>query len=193
VVNAFKDAMQVELAGKDDLLGFLNAQACSGRVVITDKGPMSAFLQKTVGDAVMNDRNMNVWGVEFKIEQAFTGNLFLETWSNLSRRTPGWMVNLNTDIVLYYFLDTGVMYSMGFRKLADWAFGKSDNYRNGERVANCSPGRIYEFPERKQRRRNQPNDTWGRLVPVVVLEREIGAAMYRRQTNGTFHRSMVGR
>lgn len=183
-MNAFDDARTVELAGKDDLIQFLDAQACNGRVVITDKGPLSKFLQETVGDAVMNDRQMTTWGVEFKIEQRHTGNLFLETWSNLDRRNPGWMVKLQTDILLYYFLDTGQLYSIGFRKLAKWAFGNSDNFRNGEWVNGDSPGRVYHFKERRQGKRDQLNDTWGRIVPVEILKKEVGIKEYTRVNGG---------
>lgn len=185
-MNAFTDAREVELAGKDDLLRFLEMQAGSGRVVLTDKGPLSQFLQETVGDAVMNDRQMTTWGVEFKIEDRHTGNLFLETWSNLCRRNPGWMVKLNTDILLYYFLDARHLYSLGFQKLAKWAFGNSDAYRRGEKVNKRSPGRIYDFPERRQRKRDQLNDTWGRVVPIEVLKKEVGLREYTISPTGEF-------
>jgi hypothetical protein len=36
------------------------------------------------------------------------------------------------------------------------------------------PGRLYDFPERTQRRYAQRNDTWGRIVPVDVLAAEAG-------------------
>lgn len=185
-MNAFTDAREIELAGKDDLVRFLENQACNGRVVLTDKGPLSAFLQETVGDAVMNARDMTTWGIEFKIEQKHTGNLFLETWSNLSRRNPGWMVKLNTDILLYYFLDCSSLYSIGFQRLVIWAFGDSSAFRNGERVNRRSPGRIYDFPERKQNRYNQLNDTWGRIVPLDVLRREVGIREYTKSSGNGF-------
>lgn len=185
-MSAFDDARQVELAGKDALVCFLHSQASSGRVVLTDKGPLSKFLQETVGDAVMNGRDMTAWGVEFKIEQKHTGNLFLETWSNLSRRNPGWMVKLNTDILLYYFLDCGQLYSISFQRLAKWAFGDSAAYRQGERVKGRSPGRIYDFPERRQGKRDQLNDTWGRIVPVAVLKKEVGFQAYTKSPSGEF-------
>ncbi len=187
-MNAFNDARQIELAGKDDLVRFLESQASSGRVVLTDKGPLSAFLQETVGDAVMNDRRMDTWGVEFKIEDRHTGNLFLETWSNLYRRNPGWMVKLNTDILLYYFLDCKQLYSISFQRLAKWAFGDSDAFRHGERVKGRSPGRIYDFPERRQQKRDQVNDTWGRVIPLTVLTNEVGLQASTMSLVGEFVR-----
>ena len=37
-----------------------------------------------------------------------------------------------------------------------------------------APGRIYDFPERQQRRYVQRNDSWGRVVPIETLAREVG-------------------
>jgi hypothetical protein len=34
--------------------------------------------------------------------------------------------------------------------------------------------RVYDFPERRQRRYARLNDTWGRIVPVELLAREVG-------------------
>ena len=48
-------------------------------------------------------------------------------------------------------------------RLQHWAFGIDGR-----------PGRIYDFPERPQRRYAQLNDAWGRIVPVDVLAREVG-------------------
>jgi len=185
-LNAFDEARQVELAGKEDLVRFLENQACNGRVVLTDKGPLAQFLQETVGDAIMNDREMTTWGVEFKIERKHTGNLFLETWSNLARRNPGWMVKLNADILLYYFLDYSRLYSIGVHKLVLWAFGNSSAFRNNERVQGRSPGRIYDFPERRQGRYTQKNDTWGRVVPVEILKKEVGIKEYGKAFDDIF-------
>jgi hypothetical protein len=48
-------------------------------------------------------------------------------------------------------------------RLQQWTFGVGD-----------LPGRVFDFPEQKQRRYVQGNDTWGRIVPVDVLAREVG-------------------
>ena len=44
-----------------------------------------------------------------------------------------------------------------------WAFGTGENR-----------GRIYDFREVRQRRFVQANDSWGRIVPMDVVAREVG-------------------
>lgn len=48
-------------------------------------------------------------------------------------------------------------------RLQQWAFGIGE-----------APGRIYDFPERQQRRYVQRNDSWGRVGPIETLAREVG-------------------
>jgi hypothetical protein len=176
-MNAFEDACRIEADGLQDIVRFLDSQSGTGRVVLTDKGNLSAFLQETVGDAVFNCPRGHVWGAEFKIEKKWTGNVFLETWSNLSRKTPGWMIKQNADILLYYFLSRRVLYSIDFRRLCRWAFGDSSLWTNGKQPKH-SPGRIYDFPEKRQNKRKQRNDTWGRCVPHGILLQEVGMNIY---------------
>ena len=183
VLGTYTDACRIEADGVDDLVRFLDQQSGTGRVVLTDKGRLSKFLQETVGDAVFNCRSGKLWSVEFKIERKHTGNLFLETWSNLDRRNPGWMVKLDADILLYYFLDVPVLYAVNFQRLCKWAFGDSDEWTDG-RQPSQSPGRIYTYPERRQNKYNQLNDTWGRCVNVDVLRRDVGMREYRRIGTG---------
>lgn len=167
--NAYQDACNVEAEGMADIIAFLESQSHHGRFVLTNKGRVSEFLQKTVGDALFNCHEGNIWAVEFKVEEANEhGNFYLETWSNLQWFTPGWLYKLQADILLYYFLRERELYSIPFAKLKRWAFGS----RNGTR--RLSPGRIYEFPEKPQSKREQLNDTWGRCVPISVIEREVG-------------------
>jgi hypothetical protein len=51
---------------------------------------------------------------------------------------------------------------MGLPRLKQWAFGSGEE------------GGIYRWPENRQGRYAQANDSWGRCVPVDVLEREVG-------------------
>jgi len=156
-MSGYTDACRIEAEGIPDLVSFLEQQSDSGRFVLTAKGRLSEKLQKSVGDAIANV-NSQVISVEFKNEVKWTGNLFLETWSNRSRRTTGWMVKLDADILLYRFEDKRVLYSIPFQRLCRWAF----------------VGNIYRFPEKKQKKHDQLNDTWGRCVPVETVKREVG-------------------
>ncbi len=101
------------------------------------------------------------------------GNLFLETWSNRNLEdkashaergtTPGWLVTTRADVLLFYFLDTDSAVALPVFRLKRWAFGSGEH------------GGVYAWPERRQRAYSQANDTWGRCVPVEVVEREVGA------------------
>jgi hypothetical protein len=166
-MSAFDNCCRVEQESLPRLLDWLESQADSGRVVLTSKGPLSKFLQETVGDALMQ-KNGAAYGAEFKIEQRWTGNLFLETWSNLERFNPGWLVKLDADVLLYYFADKKMLITVPFKKLKRWAFGGKDT----------GSAHVYRYPEKQQRKYTQLNDTWGRIVPVDVLVDEAGARTY---------------
>jgi hypothetical protein len=135
-----------------------------GALVLTDKGNLSELLQRQCGDAVGNSQDGRVWGIEWKVEEENKyNNFFLETWSNLARFRLGWLYTLRTDILLYFFLKELELYSIPFMKLKAWAFIKK---------------RIYHFPEKLQSKTIQLNDTWGRCVPINVIEKEVGFNRY---------------
>ena len=111
--------------------------------------------------------------LEIKVERHWTGNLFLETWSNLNLAdrdshyergsTPGWLVTSRADLLLTYFLDNDDLVTVPFLRLKRWAFSSGPQ------------GGVYAWPEKPQGRYGQLNDTWGRCVPVEHLVREVGA------------------
>lgn len=164
--SAWHSCCEIEAGGIKDIIEFIRSNSANGQFVVTDKGNLSKELQETVGDVLCNCNNQKIWGIELKTEtENKHGNLFLEYWSNLSRYNPGWMLKLQTDLLFYYFLKEKELLIINFRKLKEWAF-KFDG-KNGK-------GRIYDFPLKKQGRYEQLNDTWGRCVPIQVIEYEIG-------------------
>jgi hypothetical protein len=96
-------------------LPYLEERAFKGRIVSTARGTLARTLQQDFGDHLLNTDDRTVWAVEIKVEQAWTGNLFLETWSNRNLEskathaelgsTPGWLIKTRADMLLYYFLD----------------------------------------------------------------------------------------
>lgn len=166
-MTSFDDCNRVEERGRDILLDHLSHLA--ERYVVTDKGRLARDLQRTVGDALCNTHNGAIWAIEFKVEQRYTGNLFLETWSNLKvpgYNKPGWLVTLNTDILWYYFLDNGQLISLPFQRLKHWALVQ---------------GNVYRWPEKLQRKHEQRNHTYGRIVPIsILLDALDGFHCYRR-------------
>jgi hypothetical protein len=111
--------------------------------------------------------------LEIKVEQRWSGNHFLETWSNRNLddpdahydhgSTPGWLVTSRADLLLFYFLDSDDLVTVPLLRLKRWAFdsGPQDG--------------VYAWPEKLQHRYGQRNDTWGRCVPVEHLEAAVGA------------------
>lgn len=167
-MSAFDDCRNIEAQGWEDLKEFLKKYAHDGRFVVTDKGNLSKFLQEIVGDGLFNSEDGKVWAFEFKTEiENKHGNLFLEYWSNLSRFNLGWIHKLQTDILFYHFQRESELYCVSFNKLLKWAF-KTKSHKTG------FPGRIYDWPLKCQKKYNQLNDTWGRCVPISVIENEIG-------------------
>jgi hypothetical protein len=190
-VNAFTAASGVEQQGLALLLPFLTDRAYQGRIVSTSAGTLARTLQHHFGDVLMNTDASTVWALEIKVERSWTGNLFLETWSNRNLdnkashaergSAPGWLVTTRADLLLFYFLDSDDLVVAPTFRLKRWAFGSGED------------GGVYGWPERRQRRYDQPNDTWGRVVPVDVLEREVGARrLHVRQMDMFSGRGLAG-
>lgn len=172
MADSYCDARQVEAKGMEALTPFLN-EVSDGRFVILDKGPLAKVLQQTDGDAILQTRGNGVWSVEIKVESRHTGNLFLESWSNKNLDSfenhvrigsnPGWMLKLKSMLLLYYFLDVDKLYVINLFRLQQWAFG-----------AEGRKPRVYSFPDVRQGRHVQLNDTHGWLVPLPVIHQEVG-------------------
>lgn len=101
-------------------------------------------------DAVFNTAEGVMRSLEIKCERKFTGNVFLETWSN-HPTTRGWFYTSQADWLWYFFADVGRLYMFDLPALRRWARGHLNDYR--ERSVN----------------RSQPNFTLGRAVPISVL------------------------
>jgi hypothetical protein len=169
-MNAFALCRGVEDKSRQILMPFIQERADDGRYVITDKGNLSRMLQEQCGDVLFNDRNDVLISVELKAEERHTGNLFLETWSNRNLENkvshsargsnPGWMVKSRADYLFYHFLDGGQLYIIPLFELQVWAW---------------TSGEFFKWPERRQGKHVQLNDTWGRCVPWKVLHQAVPA------------------
>jgi hypothetical protein len=175
-MNAFDAGRMVEARAMARILPFLEEQS-NGRLVLTDKGRLAPFLQQIIGDVLFNARgDGRMYAVEVKSETRWTGNLFLEVWSNrnLEKRenharlgsNPGWLFKLQSDLLFYYFCDVDRLLVIDLFSLKRWAFG------GGGRAP-----RLYGYRMAEQKLRDQPNDTWGYLVPVAVLRVELEVPM----------------
>jgi hypothetical protein len=162
--NAFEKASLIEAEAMKDIIPFIQRNSWEGRLVLTAKGNLSKELQKQAGDILFNGEDQRLWAVELKAEvENLYNNFFLETWSNRRRFTLGWMFTIQSDVLLYYFLKEKELYSISIPKLKAWAF-------EGQR--------IYNFPEKRQGKYDQKNDTWGRCVPIETIRHEVGFKFY---------------
>ena len=152
--NAFKKASEIEKLAEADVLPFMENAYPQCTYYPTRH---HLLIQKTCGDFLARHRRDFAEYVELKAEEAnLYGNLFLETWSNKSRRTPGWMLTCTADWLWYYFVNNRELYLVPFANLTEWA-----------------KQRMFDFPEKPQGKYAQLNDTWGRCVPISVLLNEI--------------------
>jgi hypothetical protein len=172
-MSAFDTCRATEARSMAILLRFLDDH--DGRYVMTNKGALAKFLQDSIGDIIFNDAKLEMWTVECKAEEENKyGNFFLEHWSNKNLENkidhaqhgsnPGWMIKLRTDFLFYHFLSSDDLYIIPFFRLKRWAFGHSVGAPN-----------IYKYPpEKRQRKYQQSNDTWGYCVPIDVIGEEVG-------------------
>jgi len=168
-MNAFADACRVEDQSWAVLKHFVASAALEGRYVTTNKGRLARELQKSVGDVLMNRHNGDVVAIEIKAEESNQhGNLFIETWSNKSRFTLGWVYTLNADILLYHFIAQDELYVIDFQKLRTWLFADRDGKPNIDR-----------YREAAQAKRDQLNDTWGRCVRIADIKQHVGFRLER--------------
>lgn len=186
-MSAFEDAKSVEAKSLLSLRPFL--EETQGRYVLTNKGAASKLIQETLGDILFNDRNGRLWSVEMKAERRWTGNLFLEVWSNRNLvdaenhsgrgSKPGWLLTTGADLLFWHFLDADKLVILNMLALKRWAFmtpSRALSEPNGRGECVQKPGRIWDFEEKVQSVHAQLNDTRGRIVPVAVLEREMKPA-----------------
>jgi hypothetical protein len=166
-MNGFDKARTVEALALVKLLPFIEESADNEQFVVTDKGRLAPFLQEFIGDVLMN-REKAIWSIEIKAEQRWTGNLFLETWSNKNLENaanharlgsnPGWLLKSRADLLFYYFLDRDALLIMSMLALQRWAF---------------TADKIYQYREVRQGKYQQPNDTHGRIVPICDLAAQL--------------------
>ena len=171
-MNAFTAAQSVESRGKELLKPWLLEQSDSGAVVWTTKGALHRELQEDFGDVLFNTPGEQVWCAELKVEERWTGNLFLEVWSNRNLESRdnhtrlgsnvGWMLKQKADLLFYYFLDVDRLLVMPLFQLKRWAFGYGDIV-----------GQIWKYDQKKQGRYQQMNDTWGAIVKVSDLQGKV--------------------
>ena len=151
-MNGFTECQKVEAEALEIILP--HAEKNNVQIVMTQG---QHFLQKLYGDFIIRYKRENCKFVELKAERENRhGNLFLESWSNLSWLNPGWMRTCKADVLWYFFIKERTIYSMNFNSLKEWMFEK---------------GNVKNYREKLQKSTEQKNDTWGWCVPIADLEK----------------------
>lgn len=154
----------IERQGLDRILALLRRAKlnCVENKSLVGERDSIVIAQQQLGDLATWLPEFGAAHVEVKTEQNHTGNLFLETWSNLTpgwRRNPGWMVKIHPDFIAFPFINTGDIYIAKFASLWDWFY-----IQNNE----------HQYSRRDQRRHEQKNRTAGPVCPVNDIKRDIG-------------------
>ena len=148
-MSAWDETREVERRGMAILMPKILREAKSGVYVIPKA-------QQHQGDVVIDGQRY-----EFKIEEKYTGNLFIEQYSNRRRQTLGWLHFCESDWIWFFFLQ-------------------------GEHLIECcwpvlqrlvkERARFYRLAPMKNRAHLQLNDSWGYLVPISwVLQNVVTA------------------
>lgn len=128
---------------------------------VSGNDPTALSLQRHYGDLLWFHKDpaqhAGISFAEVKAESRFTGNLFIETWSNAAeepaRLNPGWAAKCEGHWLFYVFLDRRVLYMLPRHEVLTW-FWKHH----------------YKYPERTQEKHEQRNITRGVLVPIEDVE-----------------------
>lgn len=130
--------------------------------------PENIQTQHRYGDKwLASSRQRRAIEVELKAEARHTGNLFIETWSDVRNGVHGWLYHYADDARLAYaFNDNHFLYTCSIGELRRWAHGEGFE----ESI------RLYDFREVEQGKYEQRNITVGRLVPVEIFLCEVSGA-----------------
>lgn len=160
-MTAYQDSLKTEADGQGVLHDWLR-HCCNATVVINAPAHFGRELQQ-FGDMVVQwdgHKEKPIKYIELKIENKYTGNLFVETWSNKARKTPGWIINTKAEHLFYYFISNDTLISLDMMELKDFIY----------QVDSSGKVNAYKYREVKQGKCQQMNDTWGLLVPIDDLK-----------------------
>lgn len=170
--KGYQDSLQVEKRSRKILHAWLKSDCDEGRFVLTDKGRLSKEMQCRFGDVLAQKNGLAVW-IELKAEMDFTGNFFIEEWSNRKWGNPGWLYKLDTDLLFYHFVIDGLLYIINFQQLKKWLLEMPPDWcRYKPRQIN-----LCQYDEKKQGKYAQKNDTWGRTIPVGDIFKTLNVDM----------------
>lgn len=144
---------------------YLRTEDVERRIALFPNTREMRDFQRSYGDAMVIGANDQVEQfIEFKCERKSTGNLFIETHSNLSDElyNAGWLHHLKVNRLWYYFADENRLLILNFQHLKTWLF----------KMVRGNP-RLMTYREACQAAHRQKNLTVGRLVPIADLPKGV--------------------
>lgn len=175
--TSYMDSRVVEKKGLDDIIPFVKHYARDNWYRLAE----TPNEQIEFGDILARSKGWSESWIELKTEETFTGNLFLENWSNLDfdRRKAGWMWTKHCDILFYYFLDNKELYVINpFEELFRWFHGSVSRAEDGTFAADSQP-RYAKYRWTPQKKCKQNNKTTGFIVPIRDVANDLGDSIKR--------------
>lgn len=142
----YQTALQTELEGSTIIADFIRLRTGNQPLAITDREQ-----QKTIGDFLIASQ-AGSYSLELKVERKFTGNLFIESWSNREWGNPGWLFTSKANRIAFYFLDQDILITVDLHSLRSWLLNK----------ANPAIDKFTEVAIKADQR----NDTRGYVIPI---------------------------
>lgn len=121
------------------------------------------YIQKNYGD-IISPFEGDIFSLEVKTEETYTGNIFCEDVANDVKKMDGWFRYLKADVVYYIFLDRPNQINV-----IDWKKFKeifTEDYIKDKILKN----NIRYLPQKKNK--EQPFNTYGYLIRISLLLKE---------------------
>jgi len=147
----FRDALKAEKYGMERLVSHITSRPTVEDVVqIGYSSNFDKMFQHKFGDLLLVSSG-KTYALEVKFDSSDSPNFFLEMWSDVTTLRQGWLQTTESDYILYYFINQGVMYTIGTKALKEWAFAQKQ---------------IYRYKLQEQKAWSQTNITQGFIVPI---------------------------
>lgn len=113
----FLEKKEVEGRGMEELKCFLRKSPTVLEIV--DTSNIKDYWKMGVDLIIKYQKKENL--IEVKVEQSSqTGNFYIETISNNTKRSQGWLYTTQSNYIYYYFLDTKELHVLHVEKFREW-------------------------------------------------------------------------
>lgn len=113
-----------------------------------------------IWDLTLNKKNKRLY-IEVKGDTYWkSGNMFIETISNMSKNTPGCFLYTEADYIFYYFIETKELTMLPMKKFKEWFMANEERFQ--AKYLRTQYGNSTEYYRSK-----------GVLVPKITLWNEL--------------------